>query len=1625
MDTLADSDCENTLPPLPVSAVDTELLRDFYAFCSDHTRARLRAQAADSPVAALYAVFDAGLPDDFAQEAGEDPVLELSRPAQLAPSTDQQIEAQISESEPALNGRPQSPTNIAQDQAIEASFHEAAALLSPPESAVDSHTPTDAGFQNATRRSLRKRNFASRHPYIADQADWLGICTVDSMNEMFDADAPLGSVVSVLNRLYLQKKKRYGDEERYKAKDFYAHLGRSKLLALQGDSDLRPADIASEISNQPDGGEDGSQRSEFQASQDYASQQYGSSQTNPSQLGAMAQNSVLDDELVYDVEPLSSDQSSSEAELDEEQLIRVGTKYRKLSTILRGVLPESAKRLPGFHEKAKLKPRKKKVARQIVPRKGLAMKKFGRHSAQSDELQQELLLSAQQDQEPQPQHQPVISNYTTLSAELYNSSAIQRPSSRGSMLDTPEPITLDSASDSDDELVHLPSYSLPHFTPADNSDEYPEVIEDDHIDRLLAGEKTHPRKRLYTKRSTPSNHTPSYRKPSPLGIPRNSRPYISRKSGGRKQQSRVAPHPTVGLRFKNTRGSAATKLHAFSEKRGPPRQSRLPIELKPAFQKAPPSTKKPDSKHKETTQSVHVSSEAANPYQRKPITGTAIVEIESVSKFVKPLQRKTFNYSLPSRDLVTGSAAFNLLIGTDCMTVETKLTSGGAIFEEDTVFINILGRSFSLGLFHLADSLKSVVTAFIYLRKLMANPETVLDPVRHSSLVKAIGNLTKWMLICREKPSSAMWTQLEHLFNHLSKLQRKVVRERQLVYHAQFLYLFFVLMILEKIHTNSSETTRLRAFLDRYCVDFWLIFFLTFNASELSHCFGLSSPRHEIHESLILVFSIFRDERSGWWHLMAEALHDSLSFQGTLMGLMETTYVLSATVPRSNGSWAPFLAIFDRPDTNNSESHHYFMDICEMLTTRLGWPMEDRIVTQIYLSFARRKFANFAEETAVPVALGTVHSLADLPTKSAFEHFMCMLYTHISSLSLAKEVKKLISKLLASSQYVYARGRQNQIMFANRVNMIVLLAQVSNIDFGNHFVNLIEQIKGSKDSFVYGRSLEALEVLCEVDRRHNRPVQGKAFMLLFNSELLASMHGSLSIFNKLIDLLSVVFQGPEKAVELFVLLQDFDLDILPDSLKLSFLGIITLTAQDLPSGPVLEISGFQKSLTKFISSQMNRLPVFDKETDEMVEETVEMSLLIWHLISRATGTHHWNIMMHQKFSYFGNAILRNRFILFFCIGYLYYNNVDDSDVIGESDRLFIYSLVSPTISKYTLPLYHMLSQDHRSVTSTGATQDINTAGAMQAFKLQLVTKGLLSVTTSKSMSKGEKQVFITGFVSRVHEELTNNPKNSMAFCRKVSEFLQEFARPYVESLDQFWDIVTRVGLPNKRVQDGWTKLNDRGKVQMLNLEFLAALNHGKQSTTTMEYWTKANSLALFSLIEVYIATLGHNKSYWPHVSHLLHYTLTQIHDYKVPTEDSSFLRFLELLELVANAALPQNYRDSIYQLRALSTACALLLHALMLYLGYIDRQDVVHVVHKFISGIDAWTNPDLRTTSSFTDLTVESLRTEQELAPRFDEAHTREQYLAKYAEVIDDLQMLQLTVESGSSLEIVDFDFSL
>lgn len=1254
------------------------------------------------------------------------------------------------------------------------------------------------------------------------------------------------------------------------------------------------------------------------------------------------------------------------------------------------------------------------------------------------------------------------------------------------MLDIPEPQYIDSGSDSEPEIYTMarPVLGYIQSLAPDNENilhqeryaqpiELVDVEEHDEIDHLLAPRDNALRKGSRAKVS---------KRPSTAG-PRKSRssekrPYSRQRQGrinapkislGRPAATKqLAPKlkPRAYTRRPKVLDKLQTRLPAFRQTLHGERSYDTPdyaisgdvlqrkqksnitvnVKLNPKLKSKLKSKQNPVSGPRQPPIQQH--------FKRGPVMSTSAIEIESTTKLVGS-STATFNSVThrfdPTRQSLLGSissTSSTSLTGLEDTGSVRGLRDGRVFFpKEDTITINFLGTSFVFALFNREESFKNNMALLTSLKRILSTPKLLLKPEVNSDTHGALKSLIKWHLMCRERPSGTLWSQMKVILDEFTKLQIKEVRVLQISIQSQFMFMFWVLIQLEHRY-KSDPDLKLIKHLAGYCSDFFVIFFTSFTALDLSSAYLTESPTHELYQSVMLIFTIFEKEDKCWWPPMTQAIDEMVLFGNEITGLLDLTYLLGAIIPKKYFSWSPFLILLNKLKTAaDSLGHRHFIETCELAHQRLDWPYDEKILTQLYGLFGARKFANFVDESSVPSSVGVVHSRADIPGGSVFERFLGLLYIYISELSLAKEVKRLLSKLLASSQYHYVRGRKSQIMFANRLNLILLLSQISDVDLGSQLTNLIVQICASADPFVYGRSLDALQVFSETAVNRKRTLPIKAFVELFKSLAEMTNRKSIqqSIFLKLIDLMGQTFRGTsldtnEGVFGLLKILSSLDISTIPDTVALEVLGTVLLSIMEveifddeLDTHQISIFVEFQKSLLKLLSKQMERLPASKAEEDQSIEETIELAIQIWMLSSKIMRTQHWNNMMYQRYSYLGNSIARNRFVMFLCLEFIQYATVD-SFVLQEIEKIFLNGLVSPSLSKYSVDLYRSLSQNPDSVffAKDSHIPEMTSTILLQTFRLRIIAQTLENIVGSSNLHGNEKSGIISSLVKRLHDVYTDHhfEQGVTDMCKKITETIQRTAKNYIANLDEFWELSTKLGFPNKNIQSKWSNSNGRGKVQLLNTEFITALAYGKSHVVAMDNWkTEENDLILFTLVQVYSSALGVSSAYWAHICLLLDYIYAKMEDFQIITNDHTFMEFLALLKELSFLSNHRNdSRYILYEIRALRTCACILQHSFFIFDGYKDKQDIRHVVFEFIANVDI--NPPKRYNLStvFMDLSIDALQSGshvsyhpkyQHTTKEFEEAcHGLKQVLQNLTDTVSGTVQEQLTAKG-----LDDYDF--
>lgn len=1620
MEYISDSDGDNSLPVLSPDWVDKRRLREVLSILSHSSKLRIQAEARGTPLEQLY--LEQEEPELTSQEASD--ARNDTREPQTASSAGETIN--LSETNP--------PSDSIQPRIVTI---ESLPLRHPtdipaPESTTEAAYPTAGRFG----RSLRKRTFASRHPYIADQADWLGICTVDSINEMFNEDEELSKVVRALNQLYLKRKKRYPDEDRYKAKNFYAHLGKSKLLALTGDQDVSTRDILSQNST-----ENGAENCNDADMDDYETdEQANDDDEDEEQLipyeGLMKPPRIADEEHEQAEASSSEENESSE----EEQLIRIGGKYRKLSRILRGVLPESARRLTMFQQNNSVK-KKAKMAKTLQPRRGLAVKKFGSSSVQSEELRKELnsfIDTAQFEEDYTPNHknlfQQPITDYTHEQPMSHTVSELSSSS--------------DSDSESVEELFsdNLRSDITPSvaYSKADPHLSYIDVDSDsaqeaDSIDYMFASKSSNRKK-------SKNLGTPGKTNGHALRATPRVRGWLTDSAKLSKEPSRTRK------RSYNRRSSLGTikkrKLESPTSHRTnnvletPSKPERTKGSINFVKENAKDSTPISNKKTKEKPivgKHGHFQRPTDKSFRRDPIMSTTVYEVESSSRFVhsknSPIVSNPEAF-MPSRSFLFDKgdtfAPTNFLPANELSKV-SSIGDGHIFFSgEDDVVFNLAGKRYSLGLYRVETSSQLTERYFQQLHKLVLDPSMILNPSVRTEIHLSLKLMAKWILIARKQPLDSLWRNLQSLLNDFTKLQTRNMRQLQSAIHCRVIFIVHVYCQIEASQRSVSESKMLNSF-EVVCSDFWTIFFQSFSASEISHDFTAHSETDSIADSLKLMYYMFKSKRLVWWDSVSLALNDCVLIIGDKNSLLDVVYILASIVPHSHYNWGCFLAVLkDLRNAKHSLGLHHFIDICSLANQRLDWPLEERVVTQLYSIFTHRTFGNFADETSVPQSLGEIHTRLDIPAVSVFDRFMGMLYTYVSDLPSKKDVKRLVSKLIPSSQYQYHSGRKYQIQFVNRINLMSLLSQISDVDLSGPFVNLVELITNSKDMFIYGRTVDALVGFGETANKKGGLPPLQAFEYLIDCFCLnfKSIFGMPDLLKRLVHIIGQFLQG-NKDTNLFRLLTDIDMSMFPDGVIMTdLLSVIFFAAfevlsrkSDLSQLDIDVVLKFQKTLISFIGFQMGRISILESRQQERVEEGIEISIQIWMLTASITGTLHWNSVMLQKYPYIGNSDLRERFLLFLCEEYMKSGPID-STILEEIDSIMLKGLSANSISPYALPLYLRLSKTPKSIflPRKPLASDIDSVNQMQTFRSQIVTSVIQNLFQDPSHSQGTRKIIIKGLIINLEDEYSKHydQVGFTDFCKLIVDVIQKSAKSILGDMNEFWEFAVKLGFPNRKLQLAWSESNELDRLQMLNNEFLNALQYKKDLKSVMDNWISASDLnSLYSLVQIYISAISIHESYWAHLSHLLKYVLTKLQAFEIRVQDNEFRLFLDMLLEITTCPSPKSSNYATYEVDTIILCASIYRFAFYVYDGFKDKLDLItSAAHLVLEGEE---REDSYLKTPFTRVTFGMLRSVSHTS--FVPSSVNTDHTAQH--LMDQATSLRIMLKPPRDERCLDFHFEL
>ena len=144
-------------------------------------------------------------------------------------------------------------------------------------------------------------------------------------------------------------------------------------------------------------------------------------------------------------------------------------------------------------------------------------------------------------------------------------------------------------------------------------------------------------------------------------------------------------------------------------------------------------------------------------------------------------------------------------------------------------------------------------------------------------------------------------------------------------------------------------------------------------------------------ESFFIMCALLDNEKK-WWSTISSAieLYDPMDINV----LLEAVFCISS-IPQNHLSWNPLQLVYLKADYSTYPEFYYrYLEIVYLMNQRNNWPIDEKIVLQIYASITVRKFANFPDEIGFPELMSKVSTRLDIPGDT-FSNNSCNYYIGI------------------------------------------------------------------------------------------------------------------------------------------------------------------------------------------------------------------------------------------------------------------------------------------------------------------------------------------------------------------------------------------------------------------------------------------------------------------------------------------------------------------------------------------------------------------------------------------------------------------------------------------------------
>lgn len=1364
-----------------------------------------------------------------------------------------------------------------------------------------------------SRRGLRRRTFAATHPYLVDSIKYLGLTSIDYLNDIFKENPDLDGILKLLNNSYTRLKKKYPKDDKYSKKDFYTVYGETKKAAqdqMSQEAPYKPNDTQDQINDVPYRMND-SQNIPMSSERDLVQ----SSDDDEDQLITSRRNiSIINNQLSDESDDSLLDSSS------DDNLVRVGGRYLKEQNVLRGALPESAKRLNLYKNTSK-KHRTQQPPKNTQARKGLARKKIATPSSKRQDTFIDLI-----DDNPQIDDDNHSIEDSRLSLDIFDILS-----------------DVSATEDTDDGLIvkGYKSYSFDEktvTTPSNPTFSIDDIINDISDNSELEGYESI----FELDMINPLAYGKSVQKKQKSSLDRMKQQTLgsSRKSG------RVGTPTKKKSNYKRTKGvsSLGSKRRKYnrSSLSGNKPKNKNYGQLKTKTITKPPAIKQTSSKSIDKTTSAGLEGFPVNKKQlvsqyeflRDPHQSTIQFEVES-EKYISAKAKTAFKTFTPTK--LNSSFPRDFIMNLIDIEEIQKLKSGKSyIPNKDSVTITLVGNTYILTTLEVFKSQSESEKLLATVQRLLKDqPNMGYDSIA-SEIYEAVSGLLQWHLIIQSRPSERTWKLVQGTLSILSLANSTVSGEKSMHFYPLFALFNYILIVLEEINGILERRVNwLRIQYLQACESYWPLFFNHFNLQEIETIVWQKSRQSESFHIMYKLLSL--DNRL--WLLVNNAL---VHVRKDPAVLLEDVLSLVTFIPPKSYNWSCFYTIYQNiGDEEDSMVYNRFLDAIELLHQRFGWPIDEKLILLLYDTITSRRFGNFLDEWIEPDLICKIGSRNDMPDCSFFERFMKLLYGYISD----KETydKRLITKLFTSSKYKFEPNREHFIMFVNRMNFILLLFQCSKEDLNNQLTSLIESVQGLNDFNILELSVKSLALYTELSvEKHSKPPI-MSFILIINelSSSYLQVPKIKTIWNYLLDALrNLSIVNPTALIQIFVELRD-----LPDRFAIRIFeilssGIEKLNNLDKKLGNKLDLR-----LQGILHVQMGRYPIESLLNSRLHESIIKILIEIWLKVFSISSNPNWDKLILQTFPYIGNQLLREIYILYFYSVILRYTRLDRSkDTILNA---VFRDLVSMASSGYLPQLIVQLNESNDDILCFSKDdlknlQVINSLGA----KKKLLTVILRNIYKSLSTHNVTKEIYIQEIVRALNSEFDTNHGNQWyrEFCRTIILEVQKVSQSLLAKTEMIRSLANKLGILQEELdQFVWSQKPTAQKLADVHREFSHALLYNRDHHQALNKLVFSETELIYHLISLYLlAIILSQTDKWKPLFYILEFYYLKLKSFQFRADTPNLLRFLKMLSEVpwlTNTRCSE--LENTYRLQVFTTILRIFIYLHVLFDGYRDKDIII------------------------------------------------------------------------------------